>query len=63
VRGLDRLRVQSDLAREVLPADVIEVLPDGADAGAWGGVVLARHALADSRDAVGAGREVGHANG
>ena len=62
-RGLDRLRAQSELAREVLPADVIQVLPDGADAGAWGAVVLARQALVDSRHVVGEGREVGHGYG
>jgi predicted NBD/HSP70 family sugar kinase len=63
LRGLDRLRAQSELAREVLPADVIQVLPDGSDAGAWGAVVLARHALADSLEAVDEGREVGHGYG
>jgi glucokinase len=43
-RALDRLRTASELAREVLPDDVAVVLPEGADAGAWGAVVLARTA-------------------
>jgi glucokinase len=54
-RALDRLRVASELAREVLPDDVAVVLPEGADAGAWGAVVLARTAAtlrAESTDAV-----------
>jgi glucokinase-like ROK family protein len=45
-RGLDRLRAASELAREVLPADIVHLLPAGAEAGAWGGVILARSALA-----------------
>ena len=48
LRGLDRLRAASELAREVLPDDVVQLLPDGAAAGAWGAVVLARSALADA---------------
>ena len=62
-RGLDRLRASSELAREVLPADVVHQLPAGSDPGAWGAVILARHALADSSVAVGEGREVGHGTG
>ena len=52
-RGLDRLREASELAREVLPADVVRLVPGAADAGAWGAVVLARSALVpqDSRPA------------
>lgn len=45
LRGLDRLRAVSELAREVLPADIVHLLPAGAEAGAWGGVMLARSAL------------------
>lgn len=41
-RGLDELRAASALAREALPADLVELLPPDADAGAWGGVILAR---------------------
>jgi glucokinase len=40
-RALDRLRAASELAREVLPADVVRLAPDGAETGAWGAVVLA----------------------
>lgn len=46
-RGLDGLRAASELAREVLPADIVHLLPAGSDAGAWGAVVLARTAAAD----------------
>jgi glucokinase len=42
IRGLDELRAASALAREALPADLVELLPPDADAGAWGGVILAR---------------------
>jgi predicted NBD/HSP70 family sugar kinase len=52
LRGLDRLRGQSELARDVLSPDVVQLLPNGGDAGAWGAVILARHGI---------GREVGHA--
>ena len=41
-RGLDELRAASALAREALPEDLVELLPPDADAGAWGGVILAR---------------------
>jgi hypothetical protein len=43
-RALDRLRDASELAREVLPDDVAQVVPGGSDAGVWGAVVLARAA-------------------
>lgn len=43
-RGLDELRGASELAREALPRDLIHLLPAGADAGGWGGVILARAA-------------------
>jgi glucokinase len=43
-RALDRLRDASELAREVLPDDVAQLLPGGSDAGVWGAVVLARAA-------------------
>ena len=48
-RGLDELRRVSELAREALPADVVHLLPADADAGGWGGVILARSALSDTR--------------
>jgi glucokinase len=41
VRELDRLRRNSDLAREQLAPGVVELLPAGADAGAWGAVTIA----------------------
>jgi glucokinase len=57
LRGLDRLRSESELAREVLPADIVHLLPAGSEAGAWGAVVLARNAPAD-----GPGRRWSHGN-
>ncbi|HET9851960.1 MAG TPA: ROK family protein [Candidatus Limnocylindrales bacterium] len=56
-RELDRYRAASPLAAEILRPDLVELLPPGADAGAWGAVIVARDALA--RDAL--RREVGHA--
>ena len=46
LRALDELRAGSELAREALPADVVQLLPPDADAGAWGAVILARSASA-----------------
>ena len=43
-RALDELRATSELAREALPEDVVHLLPPDADAGGWGGVILARSA-------------------
>ncbi|MEA2619663.1 MAG: glucokinase [Chloroflexota bacterium] len=57
-RELDRMRDASALAREQLNPDIVELLPPGADAGAWGAVVIAA-----AHAGVGAGRrweEVGH---
>jgi hypothetical protein len=42
VRGLDRLRSASPLAREALPTDVVELLGAEAQAGTWGALILAR---------------------
>jgi glucokinase len=58
-RELDRMRGASALAREQLTDGIEELLPPGADAGAWGAVTIAaaRHA------GIGAGHgweEVGH---
>jgi glucokinase len=47
-RGLAALRAKSTLARELLPAGVVQVLPP-ADIGAWGAAVLARSAVSDGR--------------
>ena len=58
-RELDRMRAASALAREQLTPDIVELLPPGADAGAWGAVVIAATAHAG----IGAGQgweEVGH---
>src|SRR5204863_1671281 len=35
-RALDRLRDASELAREVLPPDVAQLVPGDGDAGVWG---------------------------
>jgi glucokinase len=43
-RELARLRAASDQAGELLPADIVDVLPPGAEAGAWGAVAVARSA-------------------
>ena len=40
-RELDRMRAASALAREQLIPGVVELLPAGADAGAWGAVIIA----------------------
>ena len=58
-RELDRMRAASALAREQLTPDIVQLLPPGADAGAWGAVVIAATAHAG----IGAGygwEEVGH---
>jgi glucokinase len=39
---LASMRRASELAAELLPPDVVRILPDGAEAGAWGGVSVAR---------------------
>jgi glucokinase len=57
-RELDRMRDASALAREQLSPEIVELRPPGADAGAWGAVVIAA-----AHAGVGAGRgweEVGH---
>jgi predicted NBD/HSP70 family sugar kinase len=38
---LARLRAASGLAAELLPADIVDVLPPGSEAGAWGAVAVA----------------------
>ncbi|HJP88796.1 MAG TPA: ROK family protein [Candidatus Limnocylindrales bacterium] len=58
---LDRLRAASPLAAEILSPDLVQLLPAGSDAGAWGAVIVAREALAGAGAVVAAGREVGHA--
>jgi glucokinase len=55
---LDRVRDASPLAREVLAGDLVQVLPPGLDAGAWGAVTLVSEAL---DPLPGQGREVDHA--
>ena len=44
-RELDRLRAASAIAGELLPRDVVEALPMGADAGVLGAVAIAQQAL------------------
>jgi predicted NBD/HSP70 family sugar kinase len=68
-RELDRYRAASPLAAEILLPDLVQLLPAGADAGAWGAVIAARdslgggavelerHRTADAAER----REVGHA--
>lgn len=51
-RELDRHRANSALAAEILRPDLVELLPPGADAGAWGAVTVATDGLRS---------EVGHA--
>jgi glucokinase len=43
-RELARLRAASPQAGELLPADIVEILPIGSEAGAWGAVAIARTA-------------------
>jgi glucokinase len=45
-RGLEAVRSESALARELLPPGVVQLLPP-ADIGAWGAAVLARSAVTD----------------
>jgi predicted NBD/HSP70 family sugar kinase len=47
-RELARLRAASDQAGELLPADIVDVLPPEAEAGAWGAVAVARNAIQGS---------------
>lgn len=56
-RELDRYREASPLAAEILLPDLVQLLPPGADAGAWGAVTIAR----DSLGLASQGLEVGHA--
>ena len=67
-RELDRYRAASPLAAEILLPDLVQLLPAGADAGAWGAVTVARESLAGALDlepeAIASARnrrEVGHA--
>jgi glucokinase len=59
-RELDRLRGASALAREQLPNGIVQLLPPGADPGAWGAVIVAA-----TRAGIETGdgwEEVGHAS-
>jgi glucokinase len=44
-RELDRFRAASPLAAEILLPELVQLLPPGADVGAWGAVTVAREAL------------------
>lgn len=59
LRALDRMRAASDVARNVLPADVVALLPAESEIAAWGAVTLARARIADP--AARGAREVGDA--
>lgn len=48
-RGLARLRAVSDPASELLPADIVDLVPPEAEAGAWGAVEVARSTNRDRR--------------
>ena len=41
-RELEHLRAASDFAGELLPADIVHILPPEAEPGAWGAVAIAR---------------------
>ena len=58
-RELQRYREASPLAAEILREDLVELLPPGADAGAWGAVIAAGEGLQHERPR--REREVGHA--
>jgi hypothetical protein len=55
-RELDRLRRTSTLAREQLAPGIVELLPAGAEAGAWGAVTIARQATEGESATTGTGR-------
>jgi glucokinase len=40
--ALDASRASSELAREMLEPDVVQLLPNGSDTGAWGAITVAR---------------------
>ena len=49
---LDAMRTASELAAEMLPADVVALSPDGGDAGSWGGMSIARAVAAKAKEVV-----------
>jgi glucokinase len=59
-RELDRMRAASPLANEQLVPGIVDLLPTGADAGAWGAVIIAGAAHARSTGAGKGWEEVGH---
>jgi glucokinase-like ROK family protein len=56
-RELDRYRAASPLAAEILLPDLVQLLPPGADAGAWGAVTIARDSLGLGSESLGLGSE------
>jgi glucokinase len=60
-RELDRYRAESPLAAEILRPDLVDFLPPGADAGAWGAVTIARDVLRRGAAVARQERMVGHA--
>lgn len=60
-RHLEEYRTSSPLSAEILDPDLIQLLPPGADAGAWGAVTIAREALERGVAFTHQERKVGHA--
>jgi glucokinase len=56
-RELDRYRAASPLAAEILLPELVQLLPPGADAGAWGAVTIARESLGLGSESFGLGSE------
>ena len=52
LRELDAMRAASELAAEMLPADVVAISPDGGEAGSWGGISVARARSAQTRERI-----------
>ncbi|MEA2621794.1 MAG: glucokinase [Chloroflexota bacterium] len=57
-RELARLRATSALAAQTLPADAVQLLPPGADAGVWGALSLARRGRTPTSVRRSSGKEV-----
>lgn len=60
-RQLDEYRAASPLSAEILSPDLVQLLPPGADAGAWGAVMVGREALEHGAAFAYQERKVGHA--
>ena len=53
LRELDRYRAASPLAADILRPNLVQLLPPGADAGAWGAVTIARDSLGLGSESLG----------